>query len=216
MKWGLLGGTFDPIHMGHLRSAEEVREMFGLNRIIFIPAARPPHKADGEISTFAHREQMVRLAIESNPHFDVSDVEHRREGKSYSIDTVEYFQQQYPNDLELFFIVGQDAFQAIQTWKNWERLLQMCHFVVMTRPGYENKGLAGIVPPAFAQEFVYREEDQGFVGPRGYAIYFREVTFLDISSSRIRQEAREGRSIQYLVPDSVRDYINRQGLYLQR
>jgi nicotinate-nucleotide adenylyltransferase len=214
MKWGLLGGTFDPIHVGHLRCAEEVREMFGLDRIIFIPAARPPHKADGEISAFAHRAEMVRLAIASNPHFNVSDVEQQREGTSYSIDTVEYYQHQHPKDLELYFIVGQDAFQAIQTWKNWERLLQMCHFIVMTRPGYENRGLAGIVPPAFAATFTCQEKDQGFLGPRGYAIYFREVTFLDISSSRIRQEAREVRSLQYLVPDPVRDYINRQGLYV--
>ena len=159
---------------------------------------------------------MVRLAIEGNPHFDFSDVEQRREGKSYSIDTVEYFQHQHPKDLELYFIVGQDAFQAIQTWKNWERLLEMCHFVVMTRPGYENKGLAGIVPPAFAETFVYQQKDRGFLGPRGYAIYFREVTFLDISSSRIRQEVREGRSIQYLVPDPVRHYITNQYLYVNR
>jgi nicotinate-nucleotide adenylyltransferase len=214
MKWGLLGGTFDPIHLGHLRCAEEVREMFGLDRIIFIPAARPPHKADVEISTFAHREEMVRLALESNPHFDVSDVEQRRAGKSYSIDTVEYYQHQHPKDLELYFIVGQDAFQAIQTWKNWERLLEMCHFVVMTRPGFENRGLAGIVPAAFFDIFAYQESDQGFLGLRGYSIYFREVTFLDISSRGIRQEVREGRSIQYLVPDPVRHYINQQGLYV--
>jgi len=92
MKWGLLGGTFDPIHMGHLRCAEEVREIFDLNRIIFIPASRPPHKLDAEITSFYHREQMVRLAIEGNPSFSFSDVENQRAGKSYSIETVEYFQ----------------------------------------------------------------------------------------------------------------------------
>jgi nicotinate-nucleotide adenylyltransferase len=213
MKWGLLGGTFDPIHVGHLRCAEEVREMFGLDRIVFIPAARPPHKSDGEISAFAHREQMVRLAIENNPHFACSDVENRREGHSYSIETVSYFQEQYPKDLDIYFVVGQDAFQAIQTWKEWERLLVMCHFVVMTRPGYENRGLAGIVPSSFAEKFTYREEDRRFLGPRGSSIYFREVSFLDISSSRIRQAVGEGRSIKYLVPDSVIHYLLQQGLY---
>jgi nicotinate-nucleotide adenylyltransferase len=216
MKWGLLGGTFDPIHIGHLRCAEEVRELFNLDRIIFIPAARPPHKSDGEISAFAHREQMVRLAIENNPHFDFSDVEHRRDGKSYSVDTVEYFLHQYPKDLEIYFIVGQDAFQAIQTWKDWEKLLVMCHFVVMTRPGYENRGLAGIVPASFSEAFTYRGKDQGFLGPQGYAIYFREVTFLDISSSRIRQQAEQGKSIQYLIPESIRHYLLQQGLYRSR
>ncbi len=216
MKWGILGGTFDPIHMGHLRCAEEVREMFGLDRVVFIPAARPPHKTHHEIIAFAHREQMVRLAIAGNAHFACSDVEQHREGRSYSIDTVSYFQEQYPHDLEIFYIVGQDAFQAIQTWKDWEKLLTMCHFVVMTRPGYENRSLAGIVPSTFAAAFDYREPDQGFFGPRGYAIYFRGVTFLDISSSRIRQALGEGRSIQYLVPDAVFHYLSQQGLYLGR
>jgi nicotinate-nucleotide adenylyltransferase len=143
-------------------------------------------------------------------------VEQPRGGRSYTIDTVSYFQDQYPHDLEIYYIVGQDAFQAIQTWKDWEKLLTMCHFVVMTRPGYENRSLAGIVPSTYAAAFNYREPDRGFVGPRGYAIYFREVTFLDISSSRIRQALREGRSIQYLVPDAVLDYLSRQNLYLDR
>lgn len=214
MKWGLLGGTFDPIHTGHLRCAEEVREMFGLDRVVFMPAARPPHKTHYEISAFTHREQMVRLAIADNPYFECSDVEEQREGRSYSIDTVSYFQEQYPHDLEIYYIVGQDAFQAIQTWKDWEKLLTLCHFVVMTRPGYENRSLAGIVPSAFAETFTYRKQDRGFRGPRGCSIYFREVTFLDISSSRIRQALGEGRSIRYLVPDPVIHYLSEQGLYI--
>jgi nicotinate-nucleotide adenylyltransferase len=150
MKWGLFGGTFDPIHTGHLRCAEEVLEIFDLNRIIFVPASRPPHKLDAQITPFHHREQMVKLAIEENPCFSFSDVENQREGKSYSVETIEYFLEKYLSDLELYMILGQDAFHAIKTWRDWEKLLLLCNFVIMTRPGYINQGLTGIVPPDFA------------------------------------------------------------------
>jgi len=215
MKWGLLGGTFDPIHIGHLRSAEEVRELFDLDRIVFIPASVPPHKTTGGITPFSHREGMVRLAIENNPRFSLSGVENERSGKSYSVETIAHFYNEYGKDLEIYFIVGQDAFQAITTWKDWERLLMMCHFVVMTRPGYEQKDLQGILPPSFAERFTCRAEDCGFHGPTGYAVYFRKVTFLDISSSRIRQLVGQGRSVHYLVPDAVNRYLLQQRLYAQ-
>ena len=213
MKWGLLGGTFDPIHIGHLRCAEEVLEIFELNLIIFVPASRPPHKIEADITSFYHREQMVRLAIEGNPSFSFSDVENQREGKSYSVRTIEYFLDKYLKQLELYFIVGQDAFHAIQTWKEWEKLLLLCNFVVMTRPGYENRGLQGILPPDFSARFSYDAARQGWTGPTGHYIFFREVTFLDISSSNIRKRAREGLSISYLVPDPVRRYIVKNQLY---
>ncbi|HQJ31018.1 MAG TPA: nicotinate (nicotinamide) nucleotide adenylyltransferase, partial [Syntrophales bacterium] len=161
-------------------------------------------------------EQMVRLAIENNPSFSFSDAENKREGKSYSVETVEFILKKYLQNLELYFIVGQDAFHAVTTWKDWEKLLQLCNFVVMTRPGYENKGLEGILPPEFAARFHYEAQGNGFRGPTGYMIYFREVTFLDISSSRIRQRVREGRSITYLTTDPVRHYIVNNGLYRGR
>ena len=213
MKWGLLGGTFDPIHMGHMRCAEEIREMFDLNRIIFIPASRPPHKLDASITSFYHREQMVRLAIEGNPSFSFSDVENQRAGKSYSIETVEYFQNKYLKSIEIFFIVGQDAFQAIQTWKDWQKLLLLCNFTVLTRPGYEDMGLSGILPEDFTAQFVYDDAEEGYRGPSGHMIYFRKVTFLDISSSDIRARVRQGKSITYLTPESVRHYIKKNNLY---
>lgn len=216
MKWGLLGGTFDPIHMGHLRCAEEILEMFDLNRIIFVPASRPPHKLGAEITPFFHREQMVRLAIEDNPSFSFSDVENQREGKSYSVETIEHFLNRYLKDLELYFILGQDAFHAIQTWRDWNRLLLLCHMVVMTRPGYENKGLATILPEDFSSRFTYEEELDGYRGPTGHMIYFREVTFLDIASSNIRLRAKASQSIAYLVPDAVRRYIVKNELYKSR
>ncbi len=213
MKWGLLGGTFDPIHVGHLRCAEEILEMFDLNRIIFIPASKPPHKIHGDITSFHHREQMITLAIEGNPVFSFSDVEKQRENTSYSVETVEYILKKYMDNLELYFILGQDAFHAIQTWKAWEKLLLLCNFVVMTRPGYENKGLDGILPVAFSSRFEYDDQIQGFRGPTGHVIFFREVTFLDISSSDIRQRVKQGKTIKFLVPETVRHYITRNSLY---
>jgi nicotinate-nucleotide adenylyltransferase len=213
-KWGLFGGTFDPVHIGHLRCAAEMLEIFNLNRIIFVPASKPPHKLDADITSFYHRGQMISQAIEGNPVFSFSDVEKTREGASYSVETVEYILDKYRLDnIELYFILGQDAFHAITTWKDWERLLLMCHFAVMTRPGYQNKGLAEILGEEFASRFVYEDNEDGFRGPTGQLIYFREVTFLDISSSNIRKRAATGKDIRYLVPEDVRHYIERNSLY---
>jgi nicotinate-nucleotide adenylyltransferase len=213
MRWGLLGGTFDPIHFGHLRGAEEMLEIFNLNRIIFVPSSRPPHKLEGEITSFNHREQMIRLAIEDNVNFSFSEVEKLSAGKSYSVETVEYILSKYMEDLELFFIVGQDAFQAVTTWKDWERLLLLCNFAVMTRPGYDDMRLDEILPKEFAAKFAYDKKIDGFKGPTGHAIYFRHVSFLDISSSRMREMAQQGRSIKYLTTDKVRQYITKNSLY---
>jgi len=213
MKWGLLGGTFDPIHFGHLRAAEEMLQIFDLNRIIFVPSSRPPHKLEAEITSFYHREQMIRMAIEGNVSFSFSDVENLRTGKSYSVETVEYILNKYLEDLELYFIIGQDAFQAITTWKDWEKLLLLCNFAVMTRPGYKQKGLENILPENFASRFTYDKKIDGYKGSTGYAIYFRHVTFLDISSSRIREMMKTGQSARYLIPDNVRNYIVKNSIY---
>jgi nicotinate-nucleotide adenylyltransferase len=189
-------------------------ELFHLNRIIFVPAARPPHKLNAAITPFYHREQMIRLAIEGNPEFSFSDVENRREKTSYSVETVEYLLDKHrPEKLDLYFILGQDAFHAIRTWKDWERLLLMCHFAVMTRPGYMHRGLEEILTPEFASRFTYDEGVRGFRGPSGHVICFREVTFLDIASSNIRKRAKEGKDVHYLVTDEVRRYIVKNSLY---
>jgi nicotinate-nucleotide adenylyltransferase len=189
-------------------------EIFDLNRIIFIPASRPPHKLNAAITPFYHREQMIRLAIEGNPEFSFSDVENRREKTSYSVETVEYLLDKYRLEkLELYFILGQDAFHAIRTWKDWERLFLMCHFAVMTRPGYMHRGLEEILTPEFASRFTYDEGVLGFRGPTGHVICFREVTFLDIASSNIRKRAKEGKDVHYLVTDEVRRYIVKNSLY---
>ncbi|HON58934.1 MAG TPA: nicotinate-nucleotide adenylyltransferase [Smithella sp.] len=213
MRWGLFGGTFDPIHYGHLRGAEEMLEMFQLNRIIFVPSSRPPHKLEAEVTPFNHREQMIRLAIEDNVNFSFSEVEKLRAGKSYSVETVEHILSKYMKDLELFFIVGQDAFQAVTTWKDWDRLLLLCNFAVMTRPGYDNMTLDEILPKSFASQFKYNRDTDGFDGPTEHTIYFRHVSFLDISSSRMRAMVKNGQSIRYLLPDKVRQYIVKHALY---
>ena len=156
---------------------------------------------------------MITHAIEGNPVFSFCDVEKKREKESYSVETVEYILKNYMKQLELYFILGQDAFHAIQTWKEWEKLLLLCNFVVMTRPGYENKGLSGILPAAFADRFTYDDKVKGFRGPTGHVIFFREVTFLDISSSDIRQKVKQGKTVKFLVPEPVRHYIAKHSLY---
>lgn len=213
MKWGLFGGTFDPVHFGHLRAAQELIGLLHLDRVIFIPAAEPPHKTERVITPFEQRLQMVRLAVSGNDSFSCSDVENKRPGKSYSIDTVRYFLDNHGKELELYFITGQDAFNAITTWRDWETLLGLCHFVVITRPGYDNKGLAHILPRDIAARFVYDEKTESFKGTQDRAIYFRRTTFLDISSSDIRSRIQSGQSIQYLTPADVISYIASNSFY---
>lgn len=213
MKWGLFGGTFDPIHFGHLRAAQELITLLHLDRVIFIPASLPPHKTERMITTFEHRLQMLRLAVAGNDQFAVSDVENLRSGKSYSIDTVRYFLNSHDENLELYFITGQDAFDAITTWHKWDELLSLCHFAVMTRPGYDNKGLAKIMPQDIAERFVYDELNDCFKCPQKSAIYFRKTTFLDISSSDIRERIQQGLSVKYLLPDNVIRFIEEKYLY---
>ena len=213
MKWGLFGGTFDPIHMGHLRCAQEILEDFNLDRVIFIPASQPPHKTREDISAFNHRREMIRLAVGKNPSFAVSDIEGKREGNSYSVETIKHFLENSKANPELYFIMGQDAFHNIETWKEWKLLLLLCNFAVMTRPGYKVRFPDTFLPKDFSDKFEYEDISSSFKGPTGFHIYFREVTLLAISSTTIREKAKNGQSIRYLVPDAVGDYISQQRLY---
>lgn len=189
--------------------------MFALDMVLFIPAARPPHKDDTSVTSFHHRENMIRLAISGNRSFVVSNMENSREGKSYSIDTVERLLSEHPGNLEIYFIIGHDAFRLIQTWKEWERLLLLCNFVVMTRPGCKDENLADILPPDFARRFIYDDNLKGYQLSTGHAIFFQQVSYLDISSSDIRERIKAGQSVRYLVPDPVLSYIHEEGYYLQ-
>jgi len=212
MRLGILGGTFNPIHNAHLRIAEESRDLFGLDRVIFIPAATPPHKPlVGELS-FASRLEMVRLAVADNPFFSASDMEGVRGGRSYSIDTLRALSLEFPKD-ELFFIVGADSFNDISTWRDYAAIFTLCNVVCVQRPGSTIKSLAKALPVAMAGEFCYDAAAKRLNHSSGHGVYALDGVLLDISSSHIRQLARGGRSIRYLVPDAVEHYIKEQRLY---
>ncbi|HPT62658.1 MAG TPA: nicotinate-nucleotide adenylyltransferase [Candidatus Atribacteria bacterium] len=187
-----MGGTFDPIHHGHLVTAEEVRDYFDLDEVVFVPSARPPHKIGQEVSDPEHRYLMVVLATVTNPYFQVSRAEIERPGPSYSIDTVRYFKDLWGERTEIFFITGADAFSQISSWNNPEELLELCTFVAASRPGYRLLGV--------------EKKYQGRVKTI-------EVSALAISSSEIRWRVRRGESIKYLVPETVENYIYKNGLY---
>ncbi|MCK9230493.1 MAG: nicotinate-nucleotide adenylyltransferase [Syntrophales bacterium] len=213
MKVGLFGGSFDPIHLGHLRCAEELVELLDLDKMIFIPAARQPLKEERSLLSFHHRAAMVRIAIAGNPSFALSEREYRREGPSYSIDTVREFVREYPDGTEFCFIMGQDAFQDITCWKDWRDLLQCYSIIVMTRPGSEEKTLRDVLPADDRADFSYDAADECYRGNRGGAVCFRRLTLLDISSTDIRRRCAARRSIRYLLPDGVMSYIESGGLY---
>jgi nicotinate-nucleotide adenylyltransferase len=216
MRIGLFGGTFDPIHWGHLRSAEEVRETFNLDRVVFIPTSKPPHKR-GQTTTLAHdRLAMVRLAVANNPRFKVSTIEIRRAGVSYSIDTVRYFVNRHKGKDALFFILGLDAFREIGTWKEFEQLFPLCNFIVTSRPGsHESNPLRG-TSVAVRRLFCYDFKQNMYRHRSGTALHFSKVTDFAVSASDIRERVREGKSVRYLLPASVEAYIRKRGLYREQ
>jgi nicotinate-nucleotide adenylyltransferase len=211
MRVGLFGGTFNPIHLGHLRGAEEIRETFDLEKVIFIPAAIPPHKGMGGMMDASHRLEMVRLAVSTNPYFSVSDIELERSGKSYSIDTIRHFREIHQGPL--FFILGRDAFLEIETWKEFKTLFSLCHFIVMARPGSEEKGHGSALPGGLTPYFKYHPAAEAWVHASGNNLSLKEITFLDISSTKVRLLMERGESIRYLIPTEVEAYIREKGLY---
>jgi nicotinate-nucleotide adenylyltransferase len=207
-KIGLFGGTFNPIHLGHLRGAEEIREAFGLQEVIFIPAALPPHKMTEEIIQAHHRLEMVKRATRKNSQFSASDVELKRKGKSYSIDTIRYFREKFKDSL--YFILGRDAFVEIETWKDFQNLFSLCNFIIMVRPGSIQ---ASPIPGALASAFRYDQGISGWVHDSGNVVFCKEINFLEISSTKVRELVEKRGSIKYLVPLEVEAYIEKHGLY---
>jgi nicotinate-nucleotide adenylyltransferase len=205
---GLFGGTFDPVHLAHLRTAEEVREALGLDHVEFVLAARPPHKATGIQASVDDRRRMLELAIGGDPHFRLNVSEVEREGPSYSIDTVRATQAHEPT-ATLTFILGADAFADIATWKDYENFFMLCDVCVISRPGAPKDEL----PIAVKSAFCYEPSRGVYVHRSGRALRFLPVTGLMISASDIRRRCAEGRSIRYLVPDAVADYLIASGLY---
>ncbi|MEW6657027.1 MAG: nicotinate-nucleotide adenylyltransferase [Thermodesulfobacteriota bacterium] len=213
-KLGLFGGTFNPIHYGHLRTGEEVVEALGLTRLWFIPASLPPHKSGPHITPFEMRLEMTRLAVGSHPRITVSDIEGRRPGKSYSIETLRQVRQEQGRDWELYFILGLDAILEITTWKDYAELFTLCNFVVLDRPGYDRSQLEAVLRREVDPQCRPLPGGAGFQHPSGYKTFLMSTTLMDISATRIRRLAGEGRSIRYLLPEKVRRYIITNKLYL--
>jgi nicotinate-nucleotide adenylyltransferase len=219
---GLFGGTFNPIHMGHLRVAEDVRAGFDLEKIVFIPSAIPPHKDMSNLVDARSRYAMILEALSACPDFVVSDVEIHRQGPSYTIDTVTYFQNHQPAAAPYYLIVGMDAFLEITTWKAWQHLFDLIPFIVMTRPKAADAtaNTPPVDPLAEMDSYIHAHVDIGYAPQGSYfihktkqPIYLAHVTPIDISSSAIRDRVLQGRAIHGLVPDGVLEYINQKGLY---
>lgn len=212
MRIGILGGTFDPIHLGHLRLAEEVGDDLGLESIYLIPALYPPHKEKRTVTSFPHRFAMTELAACESPLFKASDMEGRREGLSYSIDTLREFHRIFEKNLQLYFIMGLDAFLEIDTWREYRQLFSYAHFVVIQRPGLPSEKLE---PFLLSLNVGYRKTEEN--GPlqmtSGYSVIYKRATLMEISSTEIRRRVAGGRSIRFLVPEAVRSYIMDKGLY---
>ena len=213
MRLGLFGGTFNPIHLGHLRAGVEIREAFGLDRVLYLPAAVPPHKESRNLLPFSQRLQMIRLAIAGERRLKASSAEQKHPGKSYSIQTLRYFHRAFPRGVELFFIIGLDAFLEIPSWKEYGRLFTLCHFVVMDRPGYRRGHLQEFLYREISPDFVPYPRERRFRHPGGYSVYFTPITRLEISSTTIRRLRKNGQSIGFLVPEAVENYIETKGCY---
>ncbi len=198
MKVGVLGGSFDPIHFGHLVAAEEARVMLKLARIIFVPAGQPPHKLHRTLSPSEGRLEMVNIAIATNPHFESSRVDFDRSGPHFSVDTVRILRDQLGQRTEIFFIVGLDSLLEIGTWREPEQLLKLCHLVGVSRPGYPAVDFSKLDPR------IQRSADRIVVLP---------IPELNISSSSLRRRVSDGLPIKYQLPEGVEEYIYAKGLY---
>ena len=205
MRLGIFGGTFNPIHFGHLRAAEEVRDELAIDKIIFMPSGNPPLKISGLIEA-SHRYAMTRLATSSNVNFVVSDLEILKTEKSYTVDTLAQLLNIYPGE-ELFFILGLDAFLDIPNWWQPERLSGMVNFVVVTRPGFDPADIG-------KSPYITRKEGPGlWVLDSGKKVIQVNITAMDISSTNIRMLLKEGKNIKYLLPETVEQYIYTHKLY---
>ncbi len=197
-RLGIMGGTFDPIHFGHLFVAEEARTVFRLDRVLFVPNNVPPHKKQRDITEPHHRFAMTEIATATNPAFGCSTRERDRAGASYTVETLQALRDELP-ETELFYITGVDAIADILTWKRHEEVIRLAQFIAAARPGYEPAILAARLPEAYLGQ-----------------IHVLNSTALDISSTDLRQRVREGRPIRYLTPDDVVEYITRNRLYREQ
>ena len=215
MRTGIFGGTFNPIHLAHLRVAEEVREACNLDRILFLPAALPPHKQGLTSTPFHHRLAMVEAAIADHPNFSASDLETERSGVNYSVDTLEELQRLYPDD-SLYFIIGLDSFCDITSWKNYPRLFELANIVVAHRPDCGDEDPRSRLPIALADQFCYDDCSFNLRHKCGKELIFVTETRLAISSTVLRERIAKKSSIRYLVPAEVEAYIQKHHLYREK
>lgn len=209
---GLMGGTFDPIHHGHLRMAEELASAIGLSQVRFIPAALPPHKAQPGISA-QQRAQMVALAIADNPRFTLDTRELQREGYSYTVDTLREIDQELAGLSSLCLLMGHDAFAGLTSWHRWQELLSLAHIIVASRPGKQAATESAELMACIQQHQV--SDIALLQHKKAGCIFFADITALDISATQIRNQLNRGISPRYLLPAAVLDYIQAHGLYQQ-
>ncbi|MDH4226397.1 MAG: nicotinate-nucleotide adenylyltransferase [Deltaproteobacteria bacterium] len=209
-KAALYGGAFNPVHYGHLRIAEEVREALALEKVIFMPLFNPPHKSGDAMVSPEARLEMLNAAIAANPGFEVSDMEIKRGGLSYTIETV---RELIKGGIEPTVIMGSDQFNVITSWCAYEELILTADIAVVGRPGVITKKVAEALPVELARKFWYDNKSGAYRTDAGRAIYFVDTTPMEISSSAIRALVKEGRSIKYLVPEAVAKLISSRGFY---
>lgn len=199
-KIGILGGTFNPVHIGHLVMAEVARQECNLDKVIFIPTGDPPHKVGQYVELSEHRLKMVELAVSDNPFFEVDDLEIRRSGITYTIDTLLEYRARAASDVQLYFIIGGDTLMEITSWRRFEEVLKLCSFAVYQRPGYMRKEI---------------EHQANYLRLHmGASIFFVEGPALDISSTEIRQRLKQRKTVKYLLPSQVDEYIHKHSLYM--
>jgi len=217
---GLFGGTFNPIHRGHLQVALDVRQRLDLDVVYFIPSALPPHKSKGKLAAASDRLEMVRLALARHTGLDVCSLELERAGPSYSIDTIRLIKHKLPGAHQLYFILGLDAFLEIHTWKDFDRLFEETALVVVSRPGTglwsptTNEEVLCYVQKHVASAYRLEADARMLIHPHKQSIYLLSVTPVDISSSQIRSRIQRGEAIDAWVAPSVVHYIQQKGLYL--
>lgn len=210
-KIGLFGGTFDPVHNGHMAVAKAVLEQLALDTLYFIPAAEPPHKSSQFITSFAHRVAMLRLALQGEPRYIVSDIEGLRRGPSYTIDTLAQFRRKLGREADLFFIIGLDAFADITSWKCYRELLQGSSFVVIDRPTHGHHALSEVIAGNFPD---YRETGAGIWSRKGgKSILALSMEPVAVSSSLVRERLRQGSPVEKLIPPAVVRYLRSERLY---
>lgn len=210
---GIMGGTFDPVHIGHLRVVEEAVETLELDALLFIPAASPPHKPDETVLPFHHRYEMLRLAVEGRPRFRVSDIERRLPGKSYTVNTLHKLREEGGEGVELFFLIGMDAFFELESWWRHRELFRLAHLVVLRRPGFEDEDVGAFLREKISPAYKRDAGSCFFEHPELLSVHCLHNTHFGVSSTQVRRLAGEGKSIRYLVLEEVMRYIDANCLY---